>query len=108
MILYHDLELDTLTTNKIIIDQCSHMDRYSRERERGGTMGCLLHKSSKFYNNIFLFVGLTTLGNLVNFDWLVNQVEFPNVSTTYFNLHNAFNVHQFIGHCPICPIPLDK
>ena len=25
-------------------------------------MGCLIHKSLKFYNNVFNFVGLTTLG----------------------------------------------
>ena len=43
-----------------------------REREREGTMGCLLHKYPKFYNNVFIFVGLTTLGTLVNFNLLIH------------------------------------
>ena len=33
---------------------------------REGTMGCLLQKSPKFYNNVFLFVFL--LGTFMNFD----------------------------------------
>ena len=40
----------------------------------------------KYYNNVFLFVGLTTLGTLVNFDWLAHEVEYSNVSTTNCNL----------------------
>ena len=36
-------------------------------REGGGTMGCLLHLSQKFF--------LTTLGTLVNFDWLAHYAE---------------------------------
>ena len=43
---------------------------------REGTMDCFLHQFPKFYNNVFLFVGL------LNFDWLVLLVECPNVSTT--------------------------
>ena len=39
--------------------------------EREGTMGCLSLKSPKFYKTVFLFVGLSTLGTLMNFDWLV-------------------------------------
>ena len=35
---------------------------------REGTIGCLLHKSPKSYNKVFLFVGYSTL---VNFDRLV-------------------------------------
>ena len=38
----------------------------------------------KFYYNVFLFVGLTTLVTLVNFDWLVRLVGYSNVSTTTF------------------------
>ena len=34
------------------------------------------------YDNIFLFVGLTKVGNILNFDWFVRWVECPNVSTT--------------------------
>ena len=51
---------------------------------REGTMEHLLNYSLKFYNNVFSFVDLTTLGTVVNFDWLVNKV-----------------VHQYIGHCLI-------
>ena len=32
-----------------------------------GTLGCLLHKSQKFYINVFLFVGFTTLGTFIVF-----------------------------------------
>ena len=56
------------------------------ERERVGTLGCLLHWSSKLNNNVFLFVGFKTLGTLIKFDWLVHKV------------------HHFIGSCLI---PLD-
>ena len=35
-----------------------------KERERG--------HCPKFYNNVFLFFSLTTLGALVNFDWLIH------------------------------------
>ena len=34
---------------------------------REGTLGCLLHFSPKFYNNVFLFVSLTTLGAFIEF-----------------------------------------
>ena len=36
--------------------------------------------------NVFLFVDLTTLGTYDEFDWLVYEVEFQNVSTTNCNL----------------------
>ena len=55
---------------------------YQRDR---GTRGCLLHWSPKFNNNVFLLVGLTTLGTSVNFDWLVHSFECSNVSTTNVN-----------------------
>ena len=38
-------------------------DRLNTGRE--GTLGCLLYQSLKFYNNVFLFVGLTTLGTFI-------------------------------------------
>ena len=38
-----------------------------RRRER--TLGCWLHKSPKFFNNLFLFVCLTTLGNWNFIGW---------------------------------------
>ena len=34
---------------------------------REGVLGCLLHYFPKFYNNAFLFLGLTTLGNIIEF-----------------------------------------
>ena len=47
-----------------------------------GGRGCLLHLSPKFYNIVFLFVGIT-----INFKWLVYKVECPpNVTTTNCNL----------------------
>ena len=33
----------------------------------GGDNGLLLHLSPKFYNNVFLFVGFTTLGTFIKF-----------------------------------------
>ncbi len=39
-------------------------------RERVETMCYLLHWYPKFYDNVFSFVGFTTLGTLVNFDWM--------------------------------------
>ena len=34
-------------------------------------MGCSLHQYPKFYDNVFLFVGLTTFVSLMNFDWFI-------------------------------------
>ena len=45
-------------------------DNFSIKDQREGTMGCLLHWSPRFYSNVFLLVGLTTLGTSVNFDCL--------------------------------------
>ena len=35
--------------------------------ERKGTMSCLVHLFTKFYNSVFLFVGLTTFGTFTEF-----------------------------------------
>ena len=45
----------------------------------------------------------------MNFNWLVYQVECPNVQTTngtegVISFTNIGDIHQFIGHCLI---PLD-
>ena len=56
---------------------------------REGTLICLLHLSPKFYYNVFLFVGLTTLETFIKFDWLVYQFECPNVSTSNCNLQKG-------------------
>ena len=56
----------------------------------------LLHWFLKSYNNVSLLVGSTTLGTLVNFDWLLHKIECPNVSTTNANLQNGyFTVSSF-------------
>ena len=49
----------------------THTQKFERDPEREGTWGCL-HWYPKFYNNVFLFVGLTTLGTFIDFDfdWL--------------------------------------
>ena len=61
-----------------------------RERERGGDNGLFIthytSPQSSMYHNVFLIVDLTTLGT---FDWLVNHVEYSNVSTTNFNLQKG-------------------
>ena len=41
-----------------------------------------VYQSPKFYNNVFLFFGYSTLGTFLNFNWLGHEVECPNVSTT--------------------------
>ena len=73
------------------------------ERERGDN-GMFITLVPKFLY-YFLFVGLKTLGTLVNFDWLIHKVECSNFSVTNFNLVILSiiigDVHQFIGHCLI-------
>ena len=56
---------------KSIAKQCLKIDTNDRERERErGDNGLFITLVQKFYSNVFLFVGLTTLRNIVNFDWL--------------------------------------
>ena len=62
----------TLTTEKL----------RSVGRER--TLGCLLHYFLKSYINVFLFVGLTTLGTFIEF-CLVSSFSCTNVLTTKWN-----------------------
>ena len=86
--------------------------------KREGTMGCLLHQSPKFYNNVFLFISFTTLGTLVNFDWLVIvnklsvQTQQPLIlqkSTKLIILCIIIgDVQKFIGHCLIPLEPCQK
>ena len=54
--------------------------------KEGGDNVMLISLVPKFYNNVSLFVDLTTLGTLVNFDWLIHLVKGPTVSTTNFYL----------------------
>ena len=44
-------------------------------------MSLILHKSPKVNNNVFIFVGLTTLCTLVISDWLIDYVKCSNLST---------------------------
>ena len=47
---------------------------------REGTLGCLLHKYPKFYNNDFLFVDLTTLRtHRILIGWLSVQTFLPKI-----------------------------
>ena len=55
------------------------LGKHQIREQSGDKMGCLLHQSPKFYNNAFLFVGLTTLGT---FNWLIRYLEIYHVSTT--------------------------
>ena len=59
------------------------------ERERGDN-GLFITLVHKFLQSVFLFVGLPTLGTLIEFDWLVHKVECPNDSTTNLNLQKEF------------------
>ena len=74
---------------------------------REGTIGCLLHKSPKFYNIVFLFVGLRTLETFIKF-WVLklSQLQtFRPLILIYIILRIIISEgHQFIGHCLI---PLD-
>ena len=45
------------------------------QRERG-QLAIYYNSRQRFFNNVFLFIGLTTLGTLVNFDWLVSTTKF--------------------------------
>ena len=54
--------------------------------KEGGDNVMLISLVPKFYNNVSLFVDLTILGTLVNFDWLIYLVMCPTVSTTNFYL----------------------
>ena len=72
---------------------------------RKGTMVCLLHSSPKFYNNVFLFVGLSTFGTFIEF-WLVGSLSSESKRFNYLLLSIEggilwiiiWDVHQFIGH----------
>ena len=49
----------------------------------------------KVLYNFFLFVGLTTLGSLMYFYWLIHSIKCPDVSTTNCNLQKSlFGVYS--------------
>ena len=47
-----------------------------------GDIGPVITLGPKILLNVFLFVGSTTLGTILNFDWLVHYFECSNVLTT--------------------------
>ncbi len=53
-----------------IIELYNYYNEAANDRQERGDNGRLLHLSPKFFNNVFLFVGWTTLETLLNFDWL--------------------------------------
>ena len=73
--------------------RCSFMKSIlSRERGKNGLFIALV---PKFYNNLFLIVGLTTLRTLMNFDWLVNKINVQTVQPliVIFKRDNFVNYH---------------
>ena len=62
---------------------------------RKGTIGCLLHQSPKFYNNVFLFVGLTTLGILIVWFIKLSVNKFQPLSLIY--RRGDFVYHPSLG-----------
>ena len=72
------IEKDVQSANNKIINAINTKEKrvfiFLITPARKGTLGCLLIKFPKFYNNVFLFVGLTTLGTLIEF-WLVSSLS---------------------------------
>ena len=68
----------------------------SVHRERG-QWAVYYTSPQSFINNVFLFVGLTTLRTLVNFDWFVHSIEYSYVSTTNYNLQKGSFYESSIG-----------
>ncbi len=71
----------------------THTGIINTHGNRGGRGQRIIHKSPKFYNNVFLFVGLTTLGVLLNFNLLVYQVECLNVFIVIYRIGNFVYHH---------------
>ena len=63
---------------KHIISDLYIMINSRRER----ILGCLLHWSQKFYNKVFLFVGLTTMGTFIEF-WMVGSLSWVSKHCYY-------------------------
>ena len=69
-----------------LIDNLLYVYILLKKIEREGGNGLFITVVPKVLNDVFLFVGLTTLGTLVNFNWLVTYVEYSNISTNNYNL----------------------
>ena len=78
---------------------------FHAERE-GGQWAVFCTSPQSFIDKVFLFVGLTTLGTLVNFYWLVHSVDCSNVSTTNLNLQMGYFCVSKIGRCTSIYPPL--
>ena len=61
--------------------QCYCPKQLPPKTREGGDNGLFITLVLKVFN-VFLFVGLTTLEFVLNFDWLVHLVKCPNVSAT--------------------------
>ncbi len=57
-----------------------------KQREKGQWTVSYTSPSSFIYNTVFLFVDPTTLGTIMNFDWLVYWLKCQRVSTNICNL----------------------
>ena len=84
-----------------------HLCIWDSNPGRQGTLGCLLHQSPKFFNNVFLFIGWTTLGTFIKF-WLVGSFSWvpKSIQSQEWVILCIIigDVHKFIDHCLI---PLD-
>ena len=70
-------------------------DRAAEQIREGGDNGLFIIISKKFYINVVLFVGITTLMTLLNFVSLIYYVECLNVSTSTFNLQRGNFVYHY-------------
>ena len=74
--------------------------------EKKWKWGCLLHWSTKFYKNVFLFISLTTLGTLIEF-WLPGSLSWVLIQPLIVIVRRGdFLYHHFIGHCHCLLIPV--
>ena len=72
----------------------THTHTYASTQGGWGHWAVYYTGSLKFYINILLFVGSTTLGTKVNFHWLDHSAECSNVLTTNCNLQKANFVYN--------------
>ena len=67
---------------------------------REGSLDCKSHWIPKFYNHVFLFVGLKTLGTFIEFYLVVDSILIVSKFFINFNLQNGY-VNQSIVQCLI-------
>ncbi len=70
----------------------------------------------KFYDNVFLFDYLTTLGAFIKYDWLVDKVKYPkanvldtncNLQKGQFTLENGMYINLLAIVICLNPLELD-